>query len=173
MKKMSFVEAVRVGLKKSFDVTGTATRREFWYFLLFRVLVGVVTIQFDQILLSSAEDFAADAPPEAGPLTTIAAVALLVPSITVQVRRMRDAGWSAWWMALWLIPIAGVFAAAIGISEFLSSAPMVDEAALNEVFLRFSAPFVLLTAAVQVFLLVLSLLPSKSREQGNKYAPEA
>jgi uncharacterized membrane protein YhaH (DUF805 family) len=173
MNKISFVDAVRTGLKKSFDVTGTATRREFWYFLLFRVLVGIVTIQVDQLLLSSSEDFVADAPPEAGPLTTIAAIALLIPSITVQVRRMRDAGWSAWWMALWLIPIASVFVAALALSEFLSSVPVVDEATLNEVFLQYSAPFVLLTAAVQLFLLVLSLLPSRSREQGNKYAQEA
>ena len=173
MNKVSFVDAVKIGLKKSFVFRGTASRREFWYFLLFRVLVGIVTIQLDQFLLTELDDIAADAPPEAGPLTTIAAIALLVPSISVTVRRIRDAGWSAWWMALWLIPVIAVFVAASGLAEYLNSSAVIDEATLNEVFLRFSAPFVLVTAAVQVFLLILSLFPSKSREQGNKYAPEA
>jgi hypothetical protein len=34
-------------------------------------------------------------------------------------------------------------------------------------------PTLLIAFGVQVFLLILCLLPSKSREQGNKYAPEA
>lgn len=173
MKKTSFVEAVVSGLKKSFVFRGTASRREFWYFLLFRVLVGIVTVQLDQFLVAGSGDDLQEAVPEAGPLTTIAVVALLIPSISVTVRRIRDAGWSAKWMALWLVPLIAVFIAAAGLAEFLNSSPVVDEATLNEVFLRFSAPFVLITAAAQIFFLVLSLLPTKTREQGNKYAPEA
>lgn len=173
MKKISFVDAVVLGLKKAFVFRGTASRAEFWYFLLFRVLVGIVTIQLDQFLAPATNGLIDAAPAEAGPLSTLAALILLVPSISVTVRRMRDAGWSAKWMALWLIPVGAVFVAAFGLAEFLNSSAVIDEATMAEAFLRFSAPFVLLAAAVQIFLVVLSLLPSKSREQGNRYASEA
>jgi len=170
--KITFVGAVKMSLKKAFVFRGTASRREFWYFLLFRVLVGIVTIQLDQFFVPSSESAVVEASPEAGPLTTLAALILLVPSISVTVRRMRDAGWSAKWMSLWLIPVAALFVAAWGLADYLNSTQVVDEVVLNQVFLQFSAPFLLLTAAVQVFLLVLCLLPTKSRELGNKYAPE-
>ena len=171
--KITFAGAVKAGIVKGFVFRGVASRREFWFFLLFRVLIGIVTIQLDQLFFTSQGAAAVDATPEAGPLTTISALLLLVPSISVSVRRMRDAGWSAKWMALWLIPIATVFASAWGLAQYLNTANVVEEEALNEAFLQFTAPFVLVTAAVQVFLLILCLLPSKSREQGNKYAPEA
>jgi hypothetical protein len=48
--------------------------------------------------------------------------------------------------------------------------PEVEAAAA---FIAFFVPALILAFGIQVFLLILCLLPSKSREQGNKYAPEA
>ena len=39
---MGFIQAVTTCLKKSFDPSGRALRSEFWYFMLFMVLVNIV-----------------------------------------------------------------------------------------------------------------------------------
>ena len=39
---MGFIQAVTTCLKKSFDPSGRALRSEFWYFMLFMVLVNIL-----------------------------------------------------------------------------------------------------------------------------------
>lgn len=126
---MSFAAAVGTGLKKYFDFRGVATRREYWFFILFFVLLSVVTGQLDQILFpelsrratESADDLFAyietnptvvdwalfqralsDAT-NATPIGNFVGFATFMPLLTVTVRRMRDAGFGGWWLLLiWL-----------------------------------------------------------------------
>ena len=80
----TFLEAVKVCLTKYVDGKGRASRSEYWYFALFTLIVDVLT---------------------AG----VAAIFLLLPSITVTVRRLHDVGRSAWSLLLVLVPFVGVF----------------------------------------------------------------
>lgn len=171
--KISFAGAVKNGILKAFVFRGTASRREFWYFFLFRVLIGAVAVQLDQLFFLDNTAVSASAEPEAGPLTTAASVLLLLPTLSVTVRRIRDAGWSGKWMLIWAIPFAALFVSAFGFASFLNSLEMPEQSVVDEALLQYLAPSLLVTAAVLIFMLVLCLLPSKSREQGNKYAPEA
>ena len=171
--KITFAGAVKNGILKAFVFRGIASRREFWYFFLFRVLIGVVAVQLDQLFFVDKTVPTVDADPEAGPLTTAASVLLLLPSLSVTVRRIRDAGWSGKWMFIWAIPFASLFLAAFGFASFLNGLEMPQQNLVDEALLQYLAPSLLVTAAVLVFMLILCLLPSKSREQGNKYAPEA
>jgi uncharacterized membrane protein YhaH (DUF805 family) len=96
---MNFPQAIVSGFKKYFAFSGRATRSEYWYWILFVTLVEViilsigVTIGLDvlsqlfQILLSG--------------------VALFIPTLAVQVRRLHDTDRTG----LWLLPpwIASVF----------------------------------------------------------------
>jgi uncharacterized membrane protein YhaH (DUF805 family) len=171
--KITFAGAVKNGIMKAFVFRGTASRREFWYFFLFRVLIGVVAVQLDQLFFAENNVATANASPEAGPLTTAASILLLLPSLSVTVRRFRDAGWSGKWMFMWAIPFASLFLAAFGFASFLNGLEMPEQSVVDEALLQYLAPSFLITAAVLVFMLTLCLRPSKSREQGNKYAPEA
>jgi hypothetical protein len=60
----------------------------------------------------------------------------------------------------------------LGVVGYLNStsAPEVEVLATS---VAYFVPTLLIAFGVQVFLLVLCLLPTKTREQGNKYAPEA
>ena len=80
----TFVEAIKVCLTKYVDGKGRASRSEFWYFGLFSLIVDIAT-------------------------GGIAAIFLLLPSITVSVRRLHDIGKSAWALLWVLVPVVGAF----------------------------------------------------------------
>ena len=171
--KMTFVGAVKSGITKTFVFRGLASRREFWFFFLFRVLVGVVAVQFDQLIFSGDSEEGAGTTLESGPLNTAVSLLLLVPSLSMTVRRFRDAAWSGLWMMVWALPFAALFVAALGFASFLNDLGVPEQAAVDEALFQYLAPAILTTAVVLVFTLILCVRPSKTQEQGNKYAPEA
>lgn len=79
----TFIEAIQVCFSKYFDGKGRASRSEFWYFALFTFILDAVT-------------------------GGIAVLFLLIPSITVQVRRLHDIGKSAWALLWILVPFVGL-----------------------------------------------------------------
>ncbi len=78
----NFWEAIKVCLTKYVDGKGRASRSEYWYFYLFTVLLGALTGGVSEIFV-------------------------LLPSITVAVRRLHDIGKSAWALLWVLLPIIG------------------------------------------------------------------
>ena len=82
-------------LKKYAVFSGRARRAEYWYFLLFNLIVVIVL---------SIIDAAAGTNPL---LTGIYTLAVLLPSIGVAIRRLHDTGRSGWWILIALIPLIG------------------------------------------------------------------
>ena len=96
---MNFKESINICIKKYTKTEGRASRSEFWYFCLFCLLVGIVTLYIDiSVLGYSVEE-------EYTPLNTIAYLAVFIPSISVTARRLHDIGKSGWWMLLALTGI--------------------------------------------------------------------
>ena len=171
--KISFVEAVKSAFVNFTKFRGTATRREYWFFVLFTVLLGIVLSTIESIIWPPIETGdLIEAINQPTPLTSISALVLLIPTLAVTSRRMQDSGWSGKWLFLYLLPIAPLVMGILGVIGYLNSttAPEVEVLATS---VAYFVPTLLIAFAVQVFLLVLCLLPSKTREQGNKYAPEA
>ena len=80
------LEAVKTGLRKFANFSGTATRFEYWWFLAFVVVVTAVAT----ILHEKAYQ--------------IAGVILLLPFLAAGSRRLNDTGHSPWWQFFWLVP---------------------------------------------------------------------
>ncbi len=76
-------------LKKYADFNGRASRSEYWYFILFNVIVSIAVSMIDVYARTMF-------------LNTIYSLAVLVPGIAVGVRRMHDVNKSGWYI---LIPI--------------------------------------------------------------------
>lgn len=78
---------------------GRARRKEFWYFALVNMIIGLI-LKFADNMLGTTTD-------GEGILGAIYSLIVLVPSIAVGVRRLHDVGKSGWFWLLWFIPIIG------------------------------------------------------------------
>jgi uncharacterized membrane protein YhaH (DUF805 family) len=88
---------------KSYAVfSGRSRRSEYWYFALFYLILYAVCAIADGI--SGSFDRASGI----GIFTAILTLALLVPSLSVSVRRLHDTGRSGWWLLIGLIPVIGL-----------------------------------------------------------------
>lgn len=86
--------------KKTFDFSGRSRRKEFWLFVLFTTLISIALSFVDAIAgLELAEDF--------GVLGGLFSLIIIIPSISVTVRRLHDIGRSGWWLLLTFVPIIG------------------------------------------------------------------
>lgn len=125
--KITFAGAVGVGFKKFLNFRGVANRREYWFFVLFTVLVSVVVGTLDQIFIpasTTAQDAflasieqnpstfnaqlfqaAIQESLDASPISNAASIIYGIPLLTAMVRRMRDAGFGAWWLLLSWVPL--------------------------------------------------------------------
>ena len=87
-------------MKKYVDFSGRARRTEYWMFVLFSILFAIVAIVLDNVLGLESEDTGY------GLLYVLFALAIILPSWAVTVRRLHDIGKSGWWICVNLIPYA-------------------------------------------------------------------
>lgn len=82
--------------KQYADFTGRDNRQRYWYFYLFYVIFYIVLSAIDSILGTE------------GSLSSLFALASIVPSLAIGARRLHDTDRSGWWQLILLIPIIGV-----------------------------------------------------------------
>ncbi|SHO58376.1 DUF805 domain-containing protein [Vibrio quintilis] len=81
--------------KKYTVFSGRARRKEYWMFYLFMIIFMIVTGILDGLIGSY------------GLITGIFCLALILPSLSVTVRRLHDTGRSGWWFFITLVPLVG------------------------------------------------------------------
>ncbi|MDX1593762.1 MAG: DUF805 domain-containing protein [Gammaproteobacteria bacterium] len=88
-------------LRNYFVVEGRARRKEYWFFFLFAVIFSIGFAIVD-VLFGTFD-------PETGYglFQGLYSLAILIPSITVGVRRLHDTDRSGWWLLIGLLPILG------------------------------------------------------------------
>ena len=84
-------------LKKYAVFSGRAQRAEYWYFVLFSVIIQIVINILGIVVGSNI----------AMTLVAIFCLAIIVPSLAVIVRRLHDINKSGWWIFISLIPLVG------------------------------------------------------------------
>ena len=89
-------------LKKYAVFSGRARRKEYWFFVLFNVIISLVLALIDV----ATDTFDSEA--GIGLLGTIYGIAVMIPSIAVLVRRLHDTNRSAWWILIAFVPLIGV-----------------------------------------------------------------
>ncbi len=92
---MGFTTAVRTCFQKYATFSGRAPRPEYWWWVLFQVVVSVVVMALT------------GAPTGGNTIQGLVSLALLLPSLAVGARRLHDMGRSGWWLLLGLIPVLG------------------------------------------------------------------
>ncbi len=92
---MNMQTAVRTCFSKYVTFSGRAKRPEYWWFTLFNLIASVVLGIVDGAIFGI------------GVLGGLYALAILLPAISVTVRRLHDLGKSGWWYWIVLVPFVG------------------------------------------------------------------
>lgn len=168
--KVTFAGAVKSAFVNFAQFRGVSSRAQYWYFVLFSVLMALVLGTIDSVFWPPVEtDDVLVALNQPTPFSNIFAIVILIPSLAVTSRRIRDAGWSGKWLWSLLLPIVPFVFGVVGVISYLDNVvtPTLEDLAS---LIAYFAPAVLLAIMVQIFLLVLCLRASKPKEDGNRYA---
>lgn len=84
----NFVEAIKSLFSNYGNFKGRATKSEYWWAFLFLIIVNT--------LLSKVPV-----------LGMVVALALFIPNLSLNIRRLHDVGKSGWFLLMGLIPLAG------------------------------------------------------------------
>ena len=98
---MNFQTSIKTCFNKYAVFSGRASRSEYWFFVLFGILGGIISAIIDTMILGYSAEVN-------GPINLIFSVALILPSIAVTTRRLHDINKSGWWQLLWLTVIGGI-----------------------------------------------------------------
>lgn len=104
---MGFKEAISYGFRNYVGFSGRAARSEYWYWTLFIFLLWIVAWLIDMTVFGFNTT-------GVNPMTVIAMVATLLPSLAVSVRRLHDVDRSGWWVLLILSGIGYIVLLAWG-----------------------------------------------------------
>ena len=96
---MGFVDAVRTCLNKYATFAGRASRPEYWYFVLFNLLVSLVG--------TIVEELSGGLGAVLGFVYALVALMLILPTLAVGARRLHDIGRTGWWLLLSFVPVIG------------------------------------------------------------------
>ncbi|EEA92501.1 DUF805 domain-containing protein [Pseudovibrio sp. JE062] len=119
--ELTFKDAVITCLKNYFNFYGRASRAEYWWWFFFNILVMSVAFLFDILIVSGFAFGISELQHSSGTLgavvvagmflpfilTMIVALLLLLPTLTVAVRRLHDVDRSGFWVFITVIPILG------------------------------------------------------------------
>jgi len=96
---MNFPQAIASGFIKYFTFSGRASRSEYWYWVLFIVLGEVVAAIVDGVVFQY----------EDAVFGSVFYLAIILPWIAIQVRRLHDIDLRGWWILLNLVPVIGLY----------------------------------------------------------------
>ena len=88
---MGFGEAISSVLGNYVTFSGRASRSEYWYWALFLFIISILAMAIDLTVF-----------PESGlnPVGMVVSLGLLLPNISVSVRRLHDIGRTGWWFLI-------------------------------------------------------------------------
>ena len=88
---------------------GRATRSEYWYFMLFSIIIALILTALDSMIINpllGIQPVVETA--RTGILGMLFSIGTLIPSVALAIRRLHDIGKSGWWILLGVIPVVNI-----------------------------------------------------------------
>jgi len=101
---MGFIEAIKTCFVKAFVFKGRAIRSEYWYFVLFCILVNLAMEALAGVLVNGVHENSLGV---LGLIYILFGLVTIFPSLSVTIRRLHDTGKSGWWVLIAFIPVLG------------------------------------------------------------------
>lgn len=98
---MQFHEAIRSGFRNYVTFSGRAARSEYWYWVLFALLVAAVSAILDAALFPWSDY-------DTAPIGSVTSLILFLPGLAVSARRLHDIDRTAWWLLLVLTVVGAL-----------------------------------------------------------------
>lgn len=117
----TFGEAISTCFSKYVTFSGRASRSEYWFYVLFLVLLSIVASIIDAILFPGTIE-------SGGPVNAIISLGTFLPSLAVTWRRLHDTNRSGWWVGGMYLAIA-VFVG-VAIAMFAGNPGTAEDGAL-------------------------------------------
>jgi uncharacterized membrane protein YhaH (DUF805 family) len=92
---MGFGQALVSGFKNYVNFSGRAPRSEYWFWVLWMIIISIITATIDYQFFDS----------QPGPINTIFGLATFLPSLAMGIRRLHDIDRTGWWT---LIALTGI-----------------------------------------------------------------
>lgn len=111
--QVSFMQAVVLFFKNYTNFAGRSTRSEYWWVILFQILVyvvwGILTAIFTSIvgLIDYTGSLATGLTFIFSIIQGLFSLAIIVPGVALNVRRLHDTGKPWYWLLCGLIPVVG------------------------------------------------------------------
>ena len=91
---MGFGQAISAGFSKYINFRDRASRSEYWFWILFYTLGAIATGVIDLALGVQVT-------------SGVFGLIMIIPNISVAIRRLHDRDYSGWWYLLVFIPLIG------------------------------------------------------------------
>ena len=95
------IDAFKKYWQNYFDFKGVSSRPDFWWswlcLLICGIVVGILLVIFNALNVQIIGKI----------IDSLFALATLIPSLAITVRRLRDAGYKWTWIFISLVPLAG------------------------------------------------------------------
>ncbi len=163
------VQAVKICLKKFFDFTGRARRSEYWWFVLFVMIVSMVF------------NFIGAVFPMVNILGLIVGLLLSIAQLAALTRRLHDTGRSGWWVLVYGLFMLVTYGALVAILAPVAGELMAegDHMALAELMANafmdspIAAAVMICGALATAFMAIITLIFAVKDSQWteNKYGP--
>lgn len=169
---MTFGKAIKTCFKKYCVFKGRARRSEYWYWILFTFLVSLGISALQGLLAIPV--LIKDGSPEmmvtiSSAISIAFGVAVFLPTLGVNVRRLHDTGRSGWWvLLLYLIEVAAIvfIFAGVGFDYFITNT-LPEEMNLTLI----SIGGIIMLFAIVLAIVMLVWLIKDSTPGPNKYGP--
>ncbi len=139
--RLTFVDAVIDGFRDWRSTSGTATRPAFWYWFLFTALASIVASTIDSVFLAPSalvipenvdavtgvqirEILDVTLSESIWTVSTLVTIALFIPTLTLTIRRFREAGSAV--VLAWAVHLVGPISTVALFSLGYSTADLIE-----------------------------------------------